>query len=122
MRHLTTVITVVFLCFFSTSFIDQQNQWENEITECGLRMKFVKLRKTQEFEVPCQSQTKKFAIEYQLSNEKVKLNFYNKNKQLLQSTELSGNSKKEISLDYSGSFVVQISSKGGTGSVLIKAN
>ncbi|WP_276733655.1 hypothetical protein [Chryseobacterium carnipullorum] len=122
MRNLTVIIPLLFMCFFSTSFIDHQNQWENEITDCGLRMKFVKLRKTQEFEVPCKSQTKKIVIEYQLNNETVKLNFYNKNKQLLQSTELSGKSKKEISLDYSGSFVVQISSKGGTGSVLIKTN
>ncbi|NML69803.1 hypothetical protein HHL23_08335 [Chryseobacterium sp. RP-3-3] len=122
MRNLTVIIPLLFMCFFSTSFIDHQNQWENEITDCGLRMKFVKLRKTQEFEVPCKSQTKKFVIEYKLNSEIVKLDFYNKNKQLLQTTELSGTSKKEISLDYSGSFLVQISSKGGTGSVLIKTN
>lgn len=122
MRNLTTIIPLLFMCLFSTSFVDHQNQWENEITECGLRMKFVKLRKAQEFEVPCKSQTKKIVIEYTLNNGIVKLNFYNKNKQLLQTTELSGASKKEISLDYNGSFVVQISSKGGTGSVLVKTN
>lgn len=122
MKNLTTILILLFLSFFSTSFTDHQNQWENEITECGLRMKFVKLRKTQEFEVPCKSQTKKFVIDYQLNNETVKLNFYNKSKKLIQSAELSGISKKEISLDYSGSFVVQISSKGGTGSVVIRTN
>ncbi|WP_080777450.1 hypothetical protein [Chryseobacterium phocaeense] len=122
MKNLTTILIVLFLSLFSTSFTDHQNQWENEITECGLRMKFVKLRKTQEFEVPCKSQTKKFVIDYQLNNETVKLNFYNKSKKLIQSAELSGISKKEVSLDYNGSFVVQISSKGGTGSVVIRTN
>lgn len=122
MKNLTTIFILLFLSLFSTSFTDHQNQWENEITECGLRMKFVKLRKAQEFEVPCKSQTKKFVIDYQLNNETVKLNFYNKSKKLIQSAELSGISKKEVSLDYSGSFVVQISSKGGTGSVVIRTN
>jgi len=62
-------------------------------------------------------------IEHHLKDQSVKLEFFKKNKELIKSIELSGESKKEISLaGYEKSFTVQISSVGSSGSVLIRPN
>ncbi|PTT71866.1 hypothetical protein DD829_19675 [Chryseobacterium sp. HMWF035] len=109
-------------CLTTTSFF-YQKEWENEISECGIRMKFVKLHKKVKFDIPCQSQSKNFVIEHHLKDQSVKLEFFKKNKELIKSIELSGESKKEISLaGYEKSFTVQISSVGSSGSVLIRPN
>lgn len=122
MKKLTVFTVLMMFCLTTTSFF-YQKEWENEISECGIRMKFVKLHKKVKFDIPCQSQSKNFVIEHYLKDQSVKLEFFKKNKELIKSIELSGESKKEISLaGYEKSFTVQISSVGSSGSVLIRPN
>lgn len=122
MKKLTVFTVLMMFCLTTTSFY-YQKEWENEITECGIRMKFVKLRKKVKFDIPCQSQSKNFMIEYHLKEQPVKLEFFKKNKELIKTVDLSGDSRKEITLQgYDKTFTVQISAVGSTGSVVIKPN